>query len=148
MAAICYTFIMSDIPKLRGHHLICLHFFSGKGYNLEFVKNLRDTLKKISELGVEISLGADDICRSCPHLRGGKCSSDENSNDEITEMDRFALSLLKETPGAKTKWHGVKEIIPEIFNFWLERYCKKCSWKDVCEEDPLYGEFKYGKSRR
>lgn len=137
-------FRMSDMPKLRGHHLICLHFFNGKGYNLEFVENLRDTLKKAEGSGAEVSNGADDICQKCPYLKGGKCLSDEHSNDEIMEMDKFALSLLGETSGAEINWHSIKEKIPEVFILWLEEYCKKCPWENACREDSLYRELKYG----
>ncbi len=136
---------MTDIPKLRGHHLICFHFFSGKGYNREFVENLRNTLEKIAEFGVEVSHGADDVCSRCPHLKGGICSYSDHSHDEIMEMDKFALRLLKETSGSKAKWHVIKQRIPEIFPLWLGKYCKKCLWEDVCEEDFLYRKLKYGK---
>ena len=137
-------FKMSGIPKLRGHHLICLHFFNGRGYNREFVENLRNTLKKAEGSGAEISSGADDVCLKCPYLKGGKCLSDEHSNDEIMEMDKFALNLLGETSGAEIKWHIIKEKIPEIFTLWLERYCKKCLWENACKEDSLYRELKHG----
>lgn len=136
---------MSYIPKLRGHHLICLHFFSGKGYNPEFVKNLKDILEKTTEMGAEISSEADDVCSKCPYLKGERCSSSGQSNDEIMEMDKFALKLLKEAAGNKIKWHVIKQRITDIFPLWLERYCKKCRWEDACKEDPFYRNFRYGK---
>jgi len=136
---------MFDIPKLRGHHLICLHFFNGKGYSIEFVKNLRDTLKIIEELGAKISRGADDICNKCPYLKNKRCSYDNHSNEEITEMDEFALILLKETSGTRITWHDIRDKIRHIFPSWVERYCKKCSWEDTCAGDSLYRELRYGK---
>lgn len=137
-------FRVVNIPKLRGHHLICLHFFNGKGYNREFIENLRNTLKTAAESGVEISFGGDDVCRRCPYLKDEKCLYAENSDDEIMEMDEFALKLLNGAPGAKTKWQVIKQRIPEIFPLWLERYCKKCCWREACEEDSLYRRLRYG----
>jgi hypothetical protein len=129
---------MRSIPRLRGHHLICLHFFNGKGYSPEFTKNLRTVLRVAAESGVEVSQGADDVCRACPYLKDEKCMYDEHSDEEITEMDGFALKLLHEAPGIETEWHLIKERVLEIFPLWLERYCKKCSWEKACEENPLY----------
>ncbi len=129
---------MRRIPKLRGHHLICLHFFSGKGYGPEFIKNLRTIVKAAAETGVEVSQGADDVCRACPYLRDEKCMYDEHSDVEIRVMDEVALELLREAPGTEREWHLIKERVLEIFPLWLERYCKKCTWEKACEENPLY----------
>ncbi|HWR59934.1 MAG TPA: DUF1284 domain-containing protein [Thermodesulfovibrionales bacterium] len=129
---------MRSIPELRGHHLICLHFFNGKGYSPEFIKNLRAVLRAAAGSGVKVSQGADDVCRACPSLNDGKCMYDEHADEEIQEMDAFALKLLKEAPGGKTEWHLIRERVPGIFPLWKERYCKKCSWEKACEENPLY----------
>ena len=87
---------MSDIPKLRGAPSYLPAFFNGKGYNMEFIENLRRVLEKAENLGVEVSVGADDVCRECPYMRDKKCCSADHSNQEIIEMDEFALKLLKE----------------------------------------------------
>lgn len=129
---------MKDIPKLRGHHLICLHFFSGRGYDQKFISNLRLTLEKASHSGVEIVSGADDICIACIHLKNEKCSYSEQAYDEIRKMDRFALQLLEENAGVKMNWNQVKDRVSKIFPLWAKKYCKKCSWKTVCEEDSFY----------
>ena len=136
---------MSVIPKLRGHHLICLHFFNGKGYNREFTKNLRRVLEKSENLGVEVSVGADDVCRECPYMRDKKCCSEDHSNQEIIEMDEFALKLLKEASDSKLGWNALKEKIPAIFHLWLERYCKRCCWVNACEENLYYLRLRDGK---
>ena len=58
--------------KLRGHHLVCLHFFTGEGYTKEFIDNLNRILKK-AEAGEEIEVinSADDVCIKCPYFKGG-----------------------------------------------------------------------------
>ena len=136
---------MSVIPKLRGHHLICLHFFNGKGYNREFTKNLRRVLEKSENLGVEVSVGADDVCMECPYMRDKKCRSEDHSNQEIIEMDEFAMKLLKEASDSKLGWNALKEKIPAIFHLWLERYCKRCCWTNACEENLYYLRLRDGK---
>ncbi|MDP2277237.1 MAG: DUF1284 domain-containing protein [Nitrospirota bacterium] len=137
---------MSVIPKLRGHHLICLHFFNGRGYNREFTENLRRVLEQAENLGVEVSVGADDVCRECPYMRDKKCCSEDHSNQEIIEMDEFAMKLLKEASDSKLGWNALKEKIPSIFHLWLERYCKRCCWTSACEENLYYLRLRDGKN--
>jgi len=133
---------MAEMPKMRGHHLICLHFFSGKGYDQKFISNLRLILEKASHSGVEIVTGADDICVACIHLKNEKCSYSEQADDEIRKMDRFALRALRENVGSKIQWNIIKEKIPSIFPSWAKKYCKKCTWEKVCEEDVFYKKLK------
>ncbi|MCE5194881.1 MAG: DUF1284 domain-containing protein [Nitrospiraceae bacterium] len=133
---------MTNAPKLRGHHLICLHFFSGKGYDQEFIENLKRTISASLESGLEITLGADNICEKCPNLKDEKCSYTSNADRIILKMDEFALKLLGENAGAKLEWDSVKEKIPSIFKSWMKKYCKKCSWASVCEEDDFYRKLK------
>jgi hypothetical protein len=72
---------------LRGHHLICLHFFSGEGYDAQFIENLRDVLKRAESEEIEIVSGNDDVCAKCLYLKDHKCAYDENADKEIREMD-------------------------------------------------------------
>lgn len=55
--------------KLRGHHLICLHFFKGEGYSKAFVENLREVVKRAENRTLEIVTGGDDVCAACPELQ-------------------------------------------------------------------------------
>ncbi len=120
--------------KLRGHHLICLHFFRGEGYNSEFVENLGKVLLRI-EAGeaVEVCSGADDVCKRCPYLEGKKCFYDRNAEYEIGEMDRNALRLMGLETHRKVKWVDIKDKIPGIIHEWAENYCKECDWRKVCK---------------
>ncbi|MEW6418204.1 MAG: DUF1284 domain-containing protein [Nitrospirota bacterium] len=125
--------------KLRGHHLICLHFFKGEGYNPEFVKNLREILKRV-EAGEELEVcpGADDVCKTCPYLKGMKCFYDKDAEAEIRAMDKRAKGLLRLKIRDRVKWQEIRERIPEIFHAWSEEYCKECDWRKVCEKTGMY----------
>jgi len=121
--------------KLRGHHLICLHFFTGEGYNFEFVANLRMVLGRAkSGEEIEICTGADDICRKCPHLKGERCFYDKNSDNEIRKMDRRAIKLLRLSAHGKIKWLEITSKIPEIIGEWADKYCETCGWRKACEK--------------
>lgn len=122
--------------KLRGHHLICLHFFRGEGYNPEFIANLNGILNR-AEAGEEIEVysGADDVCKMCPYLKGEICLYDKDAEAEIGEMDRRAMRLLSFKNQRKVKWRDIKEKIPQIFREWAREYCKDCNWRTVCEKE-------------
>ncbi len=125
--------------KLRGHHLICLHFFKGEGYNPEFVKNLREILKRVeSGEELEICSGADNVCKMCPYLKGKACLYDKDAEAEIRAMDKRAMRLLRLKTRDRVKWQEIRERISEIFHTWLREYCENCGWRKVCEKTGIY----------
>ncbi len=130
------------MPILRGHHLICLHFFNGEGYNEAFIENLRETLSLTDKEDITISSGADDICTRCPWLKEGRCEYDRNADKEIREMDSKALELLGLSPGSRIKWQTLRRKIPGIFPVWFSLYCRECDWRGACEKDQLFKELK------
>ena len=127
---------------LRGHHLICLHFFSGEGYDARFIENLRDVLKRAESEEIEVVSDDDDICAKCVYLKDHKCMHDEKADEEIREMDETALKLLNLSAGQRVKWQAVKERIPAVFNEWSNKYCNDCDWKHVCEGNDFYHKMK------
>lgn len=81
--------------NLRGHHLICLHFFDGEGCDSNFVVNLKNIVQRVENEKVKICDGADSVCEKCPYLKDYKCLYDNKADDEVREMDRVALSFLR-----------------------------------------------------
>lgn len=131
--------LLKRIIKLRGHHLVCLHFFKGEGYNPEYVENLRGVLQR-AETGEEIkvSAGADDVCRMCPNLQGEMCSYAENAETGIREMDMAALALLGLRSGEEVLWFDLQKKLLHIFPEWARKYCKCCGWRSVCEKQETF----------
>ncbi len=125
------------MTSLRGHHLICLHFFGGEGYGASFVENLENVIKGAKREGIKIQQGADDVCIACPHLAGGMCDYGKNSEKEIEALDATALKLLNLQAGAKVDWEATKSMLPQIFPEWRGKYCFKCDWLDTFESTGL-----------
>jgi hypothetical protein len=127
--------------KLRGHHLICLHFFKGEGYNAKFVENLREILER-TEKGeeIEVHAGPDDICRQCPYLQNHVCVYKADSELEIREMDTTATELLGIENNDTVSWFYIKKKIPAIFYVWSSRYCRECDWRRACENNNEFKE--------
>jgi len=125
--------------KLRGHHLICLHFFTGEGYTREFVDNLNKVLSK-AEVGEEIEVinSADDVCIKCPHLKEGICSYKEGFEEEIRKMDLRACKLLEISYGTRIKWGDIKRRLKNVLKEWIKHYCKECQYRTVCEKKGLF----------
>ncbi len=119
--------------KLRGHHLICLHFFKGEGYSSDFVANLQGLIDRAEE-GEEIEVidSADDVCRRCPHLRQTICCYQQDYEAQIREMDSAAFELLRIGINAKTEWGTIRAMLPRILEDWSQRYCFDCNWKLTC----------------
>jgi hypothetical protein len=125
--------------KLRGHHLLCLHFFTGEGYNLEFIWNLKEILIRAqSGEEIEVCSGVDDVCSVCPFLKERRCHYDKYAENEIQKMDRDAIKLLRIETGMKVMWFDIQERAKGILRTWKEDYCKSCNWRKVCEKTALY----------
>lgn len=131
------------MPLLRGHHLICLNFFNGEGYDEAFIKNLKTILDRGEREEITISSGADDVCGNCTYLKEDRCLYSKSSDKEIKEMDAKALSLLGLSIGDKVKWGELKEKISKIFPEWFSLYCKECDWRNACEKNASFQKLKY-----
>lgn len=120
--------------ELRGHHLICLQFYHGEGYNEEFIEKLDEVIERAKGgEKIEIVYGTDEVCRACPYLKDNECNYSEDSKDEIYELDNIALNLLKYSVGEVVYWDEIKEKVAEIINIWRDKVCKECEWRSVCE---------------
>jgi len=125
--------------RFRGHHLICLHFFKGEGYNPEFIENLAHLINR-AKAGEEIkvSAGADDVCRMCPFLNNEECFYNEVAEAEIREMDSLALKLLRLKKQDSINWLDIKNRISAVFGKWAAIYCGKCGWRQACVKNEEY----------
>ncbi|AEH22960.1 protein of unknown function DUF1284 [Thermodesulfobacterium geofontis OPF15] len=124
--------------NLRGHHLICLNFFKGEGYDEVFIKNLEKILSKMEKENIKVVEDFDDVCKSCPYLKDDKCQYKEGAEEKIREQDKVALELLKIKEGEIVKWEEIKNKLPEVFSQWYERYCYDCDWLKVCETHQIF----------
>ncbi|MEN2985161.1 MAG: DUF1284 domain-containing protein [Thermodesulfovibrionaceae bacterium] len=126
------------MPNLRGHHLICINFFQGEGYNEAFTKNLEEILRKIEREDINVIEGGDDICKSCPYFKDNKCKYEEEADEEIKKQDEIALKLLNIQVGDKVSWESIKKSLPDIFSQWCEKYCYYCDWLKICQNNHYF----------
>jgi len=121
------------VVKLRGHHLICLHFFKPEALGEAFASKVREALTRL-ERGEEALIveGGDDVCVACPYFKDGRCAYAEGAEEEVASMDGEALSLLGLQPGSKVSWSWIKQRLPSITAQWRAKYCAECEWRTSC----------------
>lgn len=130
------------MAKLRGHHLICLHFYDGEGYDEPFIANLERVLEEIGREGVEVTTDPDDVCDPCPHRQKESCTFSRTADREIREMDTRALTLLGLIPGKRVGWIWLRNTVETIFPEWYATHCHLCTWRRACEKSDLFRQFK------
>jgi hypothetical protein len=129
----------SDLqPVFRGHHLICLHFYNGEGYDADYIKHLSDTVATAETSDVSICVGADCVCKACPHQNNEACANYENSEPDIRCMDATALELLSLTPGTAISWKELRKQVEKIFPEWYGLYCIDCGWASACRKNERF----------
>jgi len=121
--------------RLRGHHLICLQFFVGKGYSPKFVKNTLRVLKNVRGWIVIVD-GIDDVCSACPYRINDRCANPRTS-ERIRDLDRLSLSLLSVRVGSRICWNEIKQKLPKILPIWIKKACKSCRWWKICKNEIL-----------
>lgn len=120
--------------SLRGHHLICLQFFRGQGYDAGFLEKLAEVRRRALFEKVEVVDGPDEVCRACPYLKEEQCTLPESSEAEIREMDRKALDILGLSLGSRLTWpEETQAALQAGFARWARHFCEACSWRPVCE---------------
>ncbi len=124
--------------SLRGHHLICLHFYNGEGYEVDFVRHLSRVLHEVETGKVQVVEGPDDVCSCCPHLQQNRCALDEGADEQVCEMDEVALRLLRLRALDSIQWRVIKDQLPKILPLWASLFCKDCNWQRACLKSELY----------
>lgn len=121
--------------KFRGHHLVCLHFFEGKGYSEEFVRNLKDLMGRARKgEEIEVVQGADDVCRSCPHLVENQCMHEDGTDAEIRKLDNIAIDYLGVAVGKRVLWREIENKVSSASKEWFSVFCTGCYWEKVCAD--------------
>ena len=130
-----------DMFKIRGHTLLCLQGFRGKGYSEAFVLNMKrihEALSNDHQTKVEVIIGPDDICSACPHLKDNLCIvNSPGSGSTMKKKDKEVIELIGIYPGSLYRWGDIRGMIservtPEI----LKNLCIQCQWYSLgyCEE--------------
>jgi len=131
---------MKKSLTIRGHHLLCILGFRGKGYSEKFVANMERIVEQYQgnpKLKIEVVDYCDDICRACPHLAGKICRQSEGSADRLEAMDRDILDRLGLASGQLVTVEKIVERLKDrIKAHHLTEICRDCRWLSLgyCHE--------------
>ncbi|MGL5353054.1 MAG: DUF1284 domain-containing protein [Clostridium sp.] len=121
--------------NLRAHHINCLFFYRGIGYDKDFTVNMntvKDTIIKNPLTTFKLINKCDVLCSKCPNkLSSNLCKS----NKKVLELD---IKTLKSYNLEVNKLYDFQFIIENIYkdfdNNKFKEICKSCEWyqKGTC----------------
>ena len=127
-----------DYIFLRPHHINCIYFFEGLGYDEKFTQNMKNIIDKLSKnkLSVKFVKNCDCLCKYCPNKINNCCKTEEHIKqlDELT-ITNYNLDL--------NKIYSFQEIYDNYYkNFDKIKFlniCQSCEWfkSGVCSMEKI-----------
>ena len=120
--------------RLRGHHLVCLHFFrGGASCTGEFMRALGNIGERLaSGEAIEVVDGGDDLCAACPSFDGSACRNTASADTEVRGLDASALAQVGARAGDAASWEELARRVYAIPEKWFVEYCEGCEWASMC----------------
>ncbi len=122
--------------RLRGHHLLCLLTFAGRGYNPAFTVNLEAVAARVADgAPVLVVTGPDDICAPLLAEDGAHCRQ-----SGVLDRDRRAACAIAAflgrcvAPGEVFSLDAttVARMRTGFASGALRAACAGCEWADFC----------------
>lgn len=116
---------------LRPHHGMCMAYFRGKGYSEEFVENMTQISKDLTQNPmVRLTDHADVVCSCCPNDCNGVC----NAADKVSRYDNGVLEICGLRIGDCLEWKEFRRLVDErILDVGKrETICGDCEWNTLC----------------
>jgi len=118
---------------LRGHNLLCLQGFVGKGYSPAFVANMSavaHALRDDPSTPVTVVAEPDSLCLACPNLSGQGCALHGAGTERgIAHQDRDVMARLAIAPEETLPWAEILgRIRASVGPGDLASICGACPW--------------------
>ena len=115
--------------KLRPHHLLCIEFFEGKGYDLKHIENMYHVINCLNEEdSFMLTESLDDICSCCPNRIDDKCKT----QDKVLRYDKSMKDMLKLEYDREYSYKELKLKVEEKTDYLLDNSCRDCQWAYIC----------------
>ena len=117
--------------RIRGHNLLCIQGFVGKGYNPEFIANMTRVVGSLDGAArVTVIDQPDVLCAACPNLAESGCAlHGQGSEKGMVQQDRDVMGRLGITAGETLPWSEIVSRIAErVVPDDLDDICGACPW--------------------
>lgn len=129
----------ADIVKLRGHHLLCMLTYIGRGYTPTYTENFNQIANRIRNgAGIYIVRGPDDIC--APMLTDGQhfhCHESSSGLRDVLAVQAVTKILERPVlPGLtlRLKLNDFTKMRRAFVDGSARAACNKCKWEDLCTD--------------
>ncbi|HEY5561588.1 MAG TPA: DUF1284 domain-containing protein [Clostridiaceae bacterium] len=125
------TLLSTSSFKLRAHHGLCILFFEGKGYDDNFVENMKNVIATLTQNPMVLVVFDEDIvCVACPNNSNGIC----DCNEKVDRYDKMVLRLCDMHSNTVLQWEAYKTLVKEkiIMTGKLSTVCGDCNWANIC----------------
>ena len=115
--------------KLRFHHLLCLYYFKGYGYDEAFVKNMKEIKERINDEKIMVISSFDDLCFSCPN-KGKSCRWEE----KVLKYDKNIQNLTNINEGDILTYKEILAKLDKVIKSGNRMHaCDDCKWSTYCK---------------
>ncbi|MDA3936059.1 MAG: DUF1284 domain-containing protein [Actinomycetota bacterium] len=121
----------NSFVRLRGHHLICLHFFLGSGRSPEFAKVVLRTRAQLDKNAAIVVKENDDVCEHCATRIEDEatCAGD---NCGPCNLDAVAMDILGVRVGEIIEFSDIGHRLTDGIDVWREHACSACDDREDC----------------
>ena len=123
---------------IRPHHINCIFFFKGLGYDFKFTSNMSTIISELQrnpKTIIKLVTECDSLCSHCPNkCENNKCVYDNKVKSlDYNTLKTYGLTNYQEYP--------FDEIIDNIYRNYdynkFEAICRNCEWfkKGVCSKE-------------
>lgn len=121
---------------LRPHHINCIYFYKGFGYDKKFIENMNYILDSLfqNKYNIKFVKECDVLCKACPNRIKNECKTEKHVKklDDLT-IKNYNLYL--------DKIYSFNEIYEKYYkNFDYKKFtniCSSCEWfkKGICSKE-------------
>lgn len=130
---------------LRPHHINCIFFYKGLGYNKEFVEGMNKILKIFKEnpnTKIKLIVKCDDLCANCPNKQLNNICI---TKDHVTKLDCDTLKAYNLKVNQEYTFQQIIDTIYKNFNKnKFSKICSSCNWykEGICSENIIEEQLK------
>lgn len=121
--------------RLRYHHVMCIHTYSGHGYDEKFAENIEKIIKIFKEdpnINIRFVDNCDDICKACPNRNGEYCSGEDSIREKDNRVKKYFDLDRKSIDTYKDLVEEIKATLSELQD--ISEICGQCDFKKLCNK--------------